>query len=193
MNWAQFAEDYSKLLWETERSSVDFVHLEIEAVKTIQTYLLVQLSLAARFKWWVIDEYQDLGQPFHQVVLCLLQNTPLQVLAIGDPDQCIYEELQGSKPELIYELSQVIQERGGSEAKSLKTNYRSTQQIINLSEVVLEEARGYLAQQTQNEGDRIYCISCRENIQLRLIQRLLRYLVEKEEGPKLQVDQILIL
>lgn len=193
LNWAQFAEDYSKLLWETERSSVDFVHLEIEAVKTIQTYPLVQLSLAARFKWWVIDEYQDLGQPFHQIVLCLLQNTPLQVLAIGDPDQCIYEELQGSKPELIYELSQVIQERGGSEAISLKTNYRSTQQIINLSEVVLEEARGYLAQQTQNEGDRIYCISCRENIQLRLIQRLLRYLVEKEEGPKLQVDQILIL
>lgn len=193
LNWAQFADDYSKLLWETDQPSVDFVHLEIEAVKTIQAYPLVQRSLAARFKWWVIDEYQDLGQPFHQIALCLFQNTPLQVLAIGDPDQCIYEELQGSKPELIYELSRVIQERGGSEAISLKTNYRSTQQIINLSEVVLEETRGYLAQQTQNPGDRIYRISCRENIQLRLIRRLLRYLVEKEEGPKLQVDQILIL
>lgn len=193
LNWAQFAEDYSKLLWGTDQPSVDFVHLEIEAVKTIQTYPLVQLSLAARFKWWVIDEYQDLGQPFHQIVLCLLQNTSLQVLAIGDPDQCIYEELQGSKPELIHELSQVIQERSGFEAISLKTNYRSTQQIINLSEVVLEETRGYLARKTQNGGERIYCISCRENIQLRVIQRLLRYLVEKEEGPHLQVDQILIL
>lgn len=193
LNWAQFADDYSNLLWETDQPSVDFVHLEIEAVKTIQAYPLVQLSLAVRFKWWVIDEYQDLGQPFHQMVICLLQNTPLQVLAIGDPDQCIYEELQGSKPELIHELSRVIQERGGSEAISLKTNYRSTQQIINLSEVVLEETRGYLAQQTQNEGDRIYCISCRENVQLGVTQRILHYLVKKEEGPKFQVDQILIL
>ncbi|MBX3056381.1 MAG: ATP-dependent helicase [Anaerolineae bacterium] len=193
LNWAKFAEDYLTSLLETDQPCVDFVHLEIEALKTIQTYPLVQLSLAARFKWWVIDEYQDLGQPFHQIVLCLLQNTPLQVLAIGDPDQCIYEELQGSKPELIHELSRVIQERGGSEAISLKTNYRSTQQIINLSEVMVEGKRGYLARKTQQGGDRIYCISCQENMQLTVIQRLLRYLVEKEEGPQLQVDQILIL
>ncbi|HIP70912.1 MAG TPA: ATP-dependent helicase, partial [Anaerolineae bacterium] len=147
LDWAKFAEDYSTLLWETGQPSVDFVHLEIEALKAIQTYPLVQQSLANRFKWWVIDEYQDLGQPFHKMMLCLIQNTQIQVLAIGDPDQCIYEELQGSKPELIYELSQVIQEHGGVDEVTLKTNYRSTQQIIDLSEVMLEEERGYLAQQ----------------------------------------------
>lgn len=193
LNWIQFAEDYSNFLWEKGQASIDFVHLEIEAVKTIQTYPLVQQTLAARFKWWVIDEYQDLGQPFHEMVLCLLQNTQLQILAIGDPDQCIYEELQGSKPELIHELSRVIQEHGGATAIALKKNYRSTQQIINLSEVVLEETRGYLAQQTQNEEDRICCISCPERVQISVIQRLLRFLVQKEQGPQLLLNQILLL
>lgn len=193
LNWAKFAEDYSILLWETDQPSVDFVHLEIEALKTIQIYPLVQQSLANRFKWWVIDEYQDLGQPFHKMMLCLLQNTRMKVLAIGDPDQCIYEELQGSKPELIYELSKVIQENGGAGKVTLKTNYRSTQRIINLSEVVLEEERGYQAQQPQNSEEPIYCISCQERSQSVVIQRLLHYLVQKGQGPQLQLNQILIL
>lgn len=193
LNWVKFADDYSILLWEQDQPSVDFVHLEIEALKTIQTYPLVQQSLANRFKWWVIDEYQDLGQPFHKIMLCLLQNTRVKALAIGDPDQCIYEELQGSKPELIYELSKVIQENGGARDVTLKTNYRSTQRIINLSEVVLEEERGYQAQQPLSGETPIYSISCHHRSQSTVIQRLLHYLVRKEQGPQLQLNQVLIL
>jgi DNA helicase II / ATP-dependent DNA helicase PcrA len=192
LNWAQFADDYSKLLWETDQPSVDFVHLEIEAVKTIQAYPLVQRSLAARFKWWVIDEYQDLGQPFHQIALCLFQNTPLQVLAIGDPDQCIYEELQGSKPKLIHELSQLIQEYGGANYVTLKTNYRSTQEIINLSEVVLGENRGYKS--SDNQESPIRCFSCSTEVsQQNLILRLLDYLITKETGPGIPIHEVAIL
>ncbi|MCB9421681.1 MAG: ATP-dependent helicase [Ardenticatenaceae bacterium] len=192
LNWAQLAEDYSNFLWGEENPSVDFVHLEIEALKTIQSHKLVQQSLAARFPWWVIDEYQDLGQPFHQMMLCLLQNTEMQLLAIGDPDQCIYEELQGSKPELIYELSKVIQAHGGSDLITLKTNYRSIQDIIDLSEVVLGEERGYLAN-ASIDAIQPTCISyhmSRPSFQSKLIRKLLNELTQ-DKG--LQLDQIAIL
>lgn len=192
LNWAKFADDYSTLLWETNQPSVDFVHLEIEALRTIQTYPLVQQSLANRFKWWVIDEYQDLGQPFHNMMLCLVKNTRVKVLAIGDPDQCIYEELQGSKPELIYELSQVIQMHGGADKVTLKTNYRSTQEIIDLSEAVLGENRGYKSSGDQTSP--IRCFSCStEASQQDLILRLLDYLIRKETGLGISIHEVAIL
>lgn len=151
LNWQQLAEDYVNFLLNAEQPAVDFAHLEVVAVRTVRSHPLVQQSLAARFKWWVVDEYQDLGRPFHQMMLCLLQNTPAQLLAIGDPDQCIYEELQAAKPELIRELSERIIERGEGEMVHLKTNYRSTQQIINLAELVLDNDRGYVSSFTPSK------------------------------------------
>lgn len=192
LNWAMFSVDYSVFLWRKDNPSVDFVHLEIEALKTIKTSSLVRQTLAARYKWWVIDEYQDLGQPFHQMVTCLLQNTKTEILAIGDPDQCIYEEMQGSKPELIHKLSQIIQESGGGDSKTLKTNYRSTQKIIDLSEVVLDAKRGYSAGISLGEPQPkiiVYRIR-RASFQSFLIKELLNDLLNKKG---LQLDQIAIL
>ena len=191
LNWAQFEKDYSMFLWQ-KKISVDFVHLEIETLKTIQSFSLVRKTLSARYKWWIIDEYQDLGILFHQMMLCLLRNTNSQVLAIGDPDQCIYEELQGSKPTLIYELSKAIQEQEGGNLLKLTTNYRSTQKIIDLSEIILERERGYLANRQVNDVQP-KCVSYNldhPSLQFNLLKELLQDLVDNKG---LLLEQIAIL
>lgn len=192
LNWAQFSENYSSFLWREENPSVDFVQLEIESLKTIKSHPLVQRTLAARYTWWVIDEYQDLGLPFHQMMMCLLQNTKLQLLAIGDPDQCIYEEMQGSKPKLIYELTDIVHEQGGADQITLRTNYRSVQDIIDLSEIVLGEKRGYLANTSINvvNSTSISYYIHRKSLQSNLIKELLNDL---KQNKGLQLGQIAIL
>ena len=145
-NWLKLSQDYLEILLggtKARPSSVDFVEIERLTLHTIQENPLVQKCLAAKYPWWVIDEYQDLGRPFHYMMLCLLRETNIDILAIGDPHQCIYEQVQGSKPEYLYELIEQVELVKGSVAIELDTNYRSSQEIIDLSESLLNQKRGY--------------------------------------------------
>lgn len=199
LDWFKLAADYTEVLanGELNAPSLDFVQIEIDSLKLIEEHKLVQRSLAARFPWWFIDEYQDLGRPFHQMIQCLLESTAINVLAIGDPDQCIYEQIQGSKPEYVTELAEYIGNKQGSELITLKTNYRSSQEIIDFSEIMLGEQRGYrsgLGMQglccSIQLSNRKYRIS---EVQRRLLQRLLTHLTKAENGPGLDECDIAIL
>jgi superfamily I DNA/RNA helicase len=140
LNWAKLARDYHEyLLIKNSPSSLDFVEVEMLSLKILKEYPQLATTLAAAYPWWFIDEYQDLSPLFHRIVCSLVETRKISVFAIGDPNQCIYEELQGSKPETISDLAQVT----GNQVIKLQRNYRSTQEIIDFSNEILGQPNQY--------------------------------------------------
>jgi DNA helicase-2/ATP-dependent DNA helicase PcrA len=194
LDWNQLALDYVETLIgeEVGLSSIDFVEIELMALKLLQSKSLVRKTLAARYPWWLIDEYQDLGRPFHQMILCLLQNTEVEVIAIGDKNQCIYEELQGSKPEFMDQLADEIKNRNGNDTITLITNYRSAQELIEVSKTILKFDAKY--QSNLEEPGECYLIKLsRVSLQYIVIQELLRCLRERNNLSQVNLSNIAIL
>jgi len=120
---------------------IDYTTLVKEATKMIQQEEYIQQILEAKFPWFVIDEYQDLGKSLHEMVLGILQKTNIKIFAVGDADQSIYD-FHGASPAYLNELknSDLIDEQ-----IHLLNNYRSAKKIIAASELVLNATRNYVA------------------------------------------------
>jgi DNA helicase-2/ATP-dependent DNA helicase PcrA len=119
---------------------IDFISMVKISVDLIQNESYVRKALEAKFPWLVIDEYQDLGRPLHEIVLSLLDMSAIKIFAVGDADQSIYD-FQGAAPDYLDELA------GRDDIKCIRlmNNYRSSQTIVNASEYVLNSQRGYVA------------------------------------------------
>lgn len=110
------------------------------SVELIRNESYIQKALEAKYPWIIVDEYQDLGKPLHELILTLLDLTKIKVFAVGDGDQSIYD-FQGAAPDYLIELSQ----RHDVSCIHLINNYRSSQAIVDASEYILDSSRGYIA------------------------------------------------
>ena len=119
---------------------LDFISMVKKSVELIKNESYVRKALEAKYPWIIVDEYQDLGKPLHELILTLLNLTRIKVFAVGDADQSIYD-FQGAAPDYLIELSQ----RQDVSCIHLKNNYRSSQTIVDTSEYVLKSSRGYIA------------------------------------------------
>jgi DNA helicase-2/ATP-dependent DNA helicase PcrA len=123
-----------------KRGYIDFISMVKLSVEIIQNEPYIRRAISAKFPWLVIDEYQDLGRPLHEIVLSLLDMTDIRIFAVGDADQSIYD-FQGAAPDYLNELSR----RDGIQCIRLLNNYRSSQTIVDASEHVLSSNYGYIA------------------------------------------------
>lgn len=119
---------------------LDFISMVKKSVELVKNEPYVRKALGAKYPWIIVDEYQDLGKPLHELILTLLNLTRIKVFAVGDADQSIYD-FQGAAPDYLVELSQ----RQDVSCIHLKNNYRSSQTIVDASEYVLKSSRGYIA------------------------------------------------
>lgn len=119
---------------------LDFISMVKKSVELIKNEPYVRKALEAKFPWLIVDEYQDLGKPLHELILTLLNLTRIKIFAVGDADQSIYD-FQGAAPDYLIELSQ----RHDVSCIYLKNNYRSSQTIVDASEYILKSSRGYIA------------------------------------------------
>lgn len=119
----QAAELFEKKLKESE--SVDFISMVNISTKMIREQDYVKKTLEARFPWFLIDEYQDLGKALHEIVLELKNQTGAKIFAVGDMNQSIYG-FNGAYPDFLNELDTM----SDFESIPLTSNYRSNQDII---------------------------------------------------------------
>lgn len=152
LDWSNFADDYHDIL-QRSFSSIDFVQIEMLALRIIRTTPRLIKTLAATYPWWLVDEYQDLSPLFHQMITYLVQSKYIQVFAIGDPNQCIYEDMQGSKPDSIYELAQTVKQAENSDFIKLRRNYRTPQNLIQVSDLVLGKGDNGYKSSTEEQGE----------------------------------------
>lgn len=139
------ADEYEKLLYQI--GCIDYETIIIESTKLLQEKPYVRECISAKYPWLLIDEYQDLGRPLHEMVLSLIDHTNIKFFVVGDPDQSIYG-FQGAVPDYLRELA----ERPDVCKIVLRNNYRSNQDIIDGSELVLNQQRGYVAKTRENEN-----------------------------------------
>ncbi len=145
---AKLIETYESRL--RQDRMLDFDDLVLVALNLIRRHEFVRSALEARFPFLVVDEYQDLGYPLHMIVRSLMRLTQMDVFAVGDPDQSIYG-FAGASPKYLRSLAQ----DSAVHKVTLDLNYRSIQQIIDKSQVVLDpvEPRNYVsARQSSNGG-----------------------------------------
>lgn len=132
-----------------KRRRIDFDDVVIVALRLIESDAHVRAILLAKYPWLIVDEYQDLGLPLHQIVLSLMKSG-VRVFAVGDPDQSIYG-FAGARPEYLDALAK----REDVKPIRLGLNYRCHQSIIDASLHVLQpvEARGFKAANIEDVGD----------------------------------------
>lgn len=155
---ADVIEEYERLM--RRAGLIDFDDMILLGLRIIESQPWVRKVVTARFPALVVDEYQDLGLALHRLVqsLCFGPDTGCRLFAVGDPDQCIYEELNGAQPALLAALA----EDQRVEKVHLRLNYRSRSNIVSASEVALGERRGYEA--VSGEGGIIDFHKCEDGL-----------------------------
>jgi DNA helicase-2/ATP-dependent DNA helicase PcrA len=131
---------------------IDFEGIIIVALQLIEKHSWIRELVAARFPWFIVDEYQDLGGPLHAIVTKLADLAGVKVFAVGDPDQTIYD-FTGANPQYLNELAQ----RKDFVSVRLRFNYRSGRRIIAASQAALApvEPRNYVPDPKRREQGEI--------------------------------------
>jgi DNA helicase-2/ATP-dependent DNA helicase PcrA len=134
--YAALVTKYEQLLFKAGK--IDFDGMALTGLTLIKNCAWVRKALLAKYPILVVDEYQDLGVPLHQIVLHLCFDAGMRLFAVGDPDQSIYG-FTGARPELMKELAK----RDDVEDIQLRLNYRCGKTIIVASTTALAETRDF--------------------------------------------------
>lgn len=132
------------------RGEVDFETMTLKALAMIETVPDVAELIVARYPWIAVDEYQDLGGPLHRIVLSL-ERAGCLILAVGDPDQCIFG-FTGASPVYLEELAT----HQAFEKVQLRFNYRSGATLISAAEASIGSDRNYQADPNRADDGNVY-------------------------------------
>ena len=127
---AHLFEEYRTEL--RKANALDFDDLLLEATRLLKTAAPVREYYNRRFRYLLIDEYQDTNRPQYELMR-MLAGERHNVCAVGDEDQSIYS-WRGADISNILEF-----EKDFPEAKiiRLEQNYRSTQNILQAASTVV--------------------------------------------------------
>jgi len=127
---AHIYEQYRKEL--RKANALDFDDLLLETVRLLKTSTETRDYYNRRYRYILIDEYQDTNRPQYELMR-MLAGERHNVCAVGDEDQSIYS-WRGADIRNILEF-----EKDFPEAKivRLEQNYRSTQTILQAASAVV--------------------------------------------------------
>src|SRR5271168_1948794 len=139
---AHIFEIYRKELFKA--NALDFDDLLLETVRLLKSSAETRERYNRRYKYILIDEYQDTNRPQYELMK-LLAGESANVCVVGDEDQSIYS-WRGADIKNILEFEKDFP---GTTTIRLEQNYRSTQMI-------LEGASAVVAQNTQRKGKNLW-------------------------------------
>lgn len=120
------------------QSYIDFDDMAVFGARILREYPWTRKAIHAEFPVLMVDEYQDLGRPLHDIVLSLCIEGKTRLFAVGDPDQSIYG-FAAADPKLLNDL---VEEHAVPHER-LPFNYRCGRMILNASMNHLREERPY--------------------------------------------------
>ncbi|MCX8028647.1 MAG: UvrD-helicase domain-containing protein [Brevinematales bacterium] len=131
-----FGDTIKEIVIEYEKTlrlnnAVDFTDLIILPYKLLKENENLRNSYKRRWKYIMVDEFQD-TDPIQYELIKLLLNEERNICVVGDDDQSIYS-WRGAKVENIRNFDKDFQD---CKVVILKTNYRSTDEIIKLSNII---------------------------------------------------------
>ena len=126
---------YQKRL--TEANALDFDDIILLTVKLLQEYEEVRVYWQNRFRYVLVDEYQDTNH-LQYLLSALLAGGRENICVVGDDDQSIYK-FRGATIENILSFEERFP---GARLIRLEQNYRSTPQILDAANAVIRQNRG---------------------------------------------------
>ena len=113
-------------------NALDFDDLLIKTVKLLRKVPEVRAKLNDKFKYVLVDEYQDTN-PLQLALIKYLTEKQQNICVVGDPDQSIYKFRQAD----IRNILEFEDHYPKAETILLEQNYRSTQTILDLADAVI--------------------------------------------------------
>ncbi len=131
---AKIYERYLRAL--ADSNALDFDDLLLKTVELFETQPHVREKYGRKFKYVMVDEYQDTNRPQYMLIK-RLSEIHRNLAVVGDPDQSIYK-WRGADLRNILDF-----ENDFSDAKivRLEQNYRSTQVILDGATAVIQQNR----------------------------------------------------
>jgi DNA helicase-2/ATP-dependent DNA helicase PcrA len=139
---AHIFEIYRKEL--AKANALDFDDLLLETVRLLKSSSEVRERYNRRYRYVMIDEYQDTNRPQYELMK-LLAGSHGNICVVGDEDQSIYS-WRGADIKNILDFEKDFPK---TRTIRLEQNYRSTQMI-------LEGASAVVAQNTQRKGKNLW-------------------------------------
>ena len=119
--------------------AMDFDDILLYTFRLFDQYPDVLRKYEERFRYVLVDEYQDTNYAQHRIVLQLTQHNR-HVCVVGDDAQSIYS-FRGANIDNILKFQELYP---GSRLFKLEQNYRSTQTIVNAANSLIHKNTGQI-------------------------------------------------
>ncbi len=142
---------YEKVL--KSNMAMDFDDLLLQAVKLLEQEEDVLRRLQQRFKYIMVDEYQDTNFMQYKFIH-LLSRAHNNICVVGDDDQCIYQ-WRGADINNILDFEKDFK---GAKVIKLERNYRSHGNILSAAHSVIKNNQGRKAKKLwtdREEGEKV--------------------------------------
>ena len=153
--------EYTKVL-ETS-GALDFDDLLVRTVELFEKAEVVRRHYAQRFRFVMVDEYQDTNRPQY-LLMRRLAEIHRNLTVVGDPDQSIYA-WRGADVRNILDFEHDFPE---AKVVRLERNYRSTQVILDAASAVIANNRNRKEKRLwtdQEGGDLIVYARCGDELE----------------------------
>ena len=128
-------------------SAVDFDDLLVHLVTILKKHPDVRRDLDARFRYVLVDEYQDTNLAQYAIIKALCVDRP-NLCVTGDPDQSIY----GWRGANIKNILEFEHDYPGCKVVKLERNYRSTKNILLAADALIRHNRKRKAKDLTTEN-----------------------------------------
>tara|TARA_Y100000590_G_scaffold127375_1_gene145663 strand:- start:20928 stop:22952 length:2025 start_codon:yes stop_codon:yes gene_type:complete len=148
----------SKLI---DLNAADFSDLLLHVVKIFQKNKDIAQLYSKKFKYILVDEYQDTNF-IQSEWLKHLSNYNQNICCVGDDDQSIYS-WRGAEIKNFLEFDKVYE---NTKIIRLEKNYRSTQNILSVASKLIENNQNRVGKKlftTQNDGE-LVTLNCFRNV-----------------------------
>ena len=119
-----------------DANALDFDDLLLKTVELFETSEQVRSFYSNKFKFVMVDEYQDTNRPQYMLIRRLAE-AHRNLAVVGDPDQSIYK-WRGADLKNILDFEHDVPE---ARIVRLEQNYRSTQVILDAASAVISQNR----------------------------------------------------
>ncbi|MAB28130.1 MAG: hypothetical protein CMJ53_02435 [Planctomycetaceae bacterium] len=155
---ARAYQSYSKIL--RRNNAVDFDDLLLLTAELVRTNETVRSELQNRFRYVLIDEYQDTNHA-QFVIADGIANAHGNLFVVGDPDQSIY----GWRGADVANILEFEEKYTGTKIISLGRNFRSTGHIVAAADALIRHNRRRKHKDLHTElgdGEQVRMIRCQD-------------------------------